>query len=212
MRRYLRPGYRACRFRDHELRPRAVATPGVVFRHLNKKMNCCTCAPVAVTAIYAAMDKLAKDTRVCPFVGRSPRQARAPRRAARAAPASHRCCEPQRPSKTCRAPRGVRNSLNSAALSFRVLQHALRHSSNRRLTSSRAAEYQVAAESLLPVDSVLRRRRPSITQNRSNGPVVSAVYRTMAPKADIAAKSAFREKWQQASYLSHQFDIAGRRR
>lgn len=42
-------------------------TPGVVFRHLNKKMNCCSCAPVAVTAIYAAMDKIAADTRVCPF-------------------------------------------------------------------------------------------------------------------------------------------------
>ena len=47
--------------------PGLLPTPGVVFRHLNKKMNCCTCAPVAVTAIYAAMDKLAKDTRVCPF-------------------------------------------------------------------------------------------------------------------------------------------------
>ena len=43
-------------------------TPGVVFRHLNKKMNCCTCAPVAVSAIYAAMDRLAVDTRVCPFI------------------------------------------------------------------------------------------------------------------------------------------------
>lgn len=42
-------------------------TPGVVFRHLNKKMNCCTCAPVAVSAIYNAMDRLAADTRVCPF-------------------------------------------------------------------------------------------------------------------------------------------------
>ncbi len=42
-------------------------TPGVVFRHLNKKMNCCTCAPLAVTAIYAAMDRLAADTRVNAF-------------------------------------------------------------------------------------------------------------------------------------------------
>ena len=47
--------------------PGLLPTPGVVFRHLSKKMNCCTCAPVAVTVIYAAMDKLAKDTRVCPF-------------------------------------------------------------------------------------------------------------------------------------------------
>lgn len=42
-------------------------TPGVVFRHLNKRMNCCTCAPVAVSAIYKAMDRLAADTRVCPY-------------------------------------------------------------------------------------------------------------------------------------------------
>ena len=47
--------------------PGLLPTPGVVFRHLNKKMNCCTCAPIAVAAIYAAMDKLAEDTRVCPF-------------------------------------------------------------------------------------------------------------------------------------------------
>jgi len=47
--------------------PGLLPTPGVVFRHLNKKMNCCTCAPVAVAAIYDAMDKLAEDTRVCPF-------------------------------------------------------------------------------------------------------------------------------------------------
>jgi hypothetical protein len=47
--------------------PGLLPTPGVVFRHLNKKMNCCTCAPVAVAAIYAAMDKLAEDARVCPF-------------------------------------------------------------------------------------------------------------------------------------------------
>ena len=47
--------------------PGLLPTPGVVFRHLNKKMNCCTCAPVTVAAIYAAMDTLAKDTRVCPF-------------------------------------------------------------------------------------------------------------------------------------------------
>lgn len=48
--------------------PGILPTPGVVFRHLNKKMNCCTCAPVTVAAIYGAMDRLAKTTRVCPFV------------------------------------------------------------------------------------------------------------------------------------------------
>jgi hypothetical protein len=43
-------------------------TPGVVFRHLNKKMNCCTCAAVTVAAIYASMDRLERETRVCPFM------------------------------------------------------------------------------------------------------------------------------------------------
>ncbi len=45
-----------------------IPTPGVVFRHLNKRMHCCTCAPVAVGAIYAAMDRLAATTHVCPFI------------------------------------------------------------------------------------------------------------------------------------------------
>jgi len=47
--------------------PAVLPTPGVVFRHLSKKMNCCTCAPVAVSAIYKAMDRLQDDTRVCPY-------------------------------------------------------------------------------------------------------------------------------------------------
>jgi bacterioferritin-associated ferredoxin len=42
-------------------------TPGTVFRHLNKRMQCCTCAPVTVDIIYAAMDKLQHDTRICPY-------------------------------------------------------------------------------------------------------------------------------------------------
>ncbi|MGQ0457848.1 MAG: (2Fe-2S)-binding protein [Hyphomicrobium sp.] len=45
-----------------------IPTPGVVFRHLSKRMNCCKCAPVAVATIYAAMDRLAAGTRVCPFI------------------------------------------------------------------------------------------------------------------------------------------------
>ncbi|HET6390520.1 hypothetical protein [Hyphomicrobium sp.] len=48
--------------------PGILPTPGVVFRHLNKKMNCCTCAPLTVAAIYGAMDRLAKTTQVCPYV------------------------------------------------------------------------------------------------------------------------------------------------
>jgi len=47
--------------------PALLPTPGVVFRHLNKRMNCCTCAPLTVSAIYAAMDRLQADTRICPF-------------------------------------------------------------------------------------------------------------------------------------------------
>jgi hypothetical protein len=47
--------------------PGLLPTPGVVFRHLDKKMNCCRCAPVTVSAIYAAMDRLERTTRVCPF-------------------------------------------------------------------------------------------------------------------------------------------------
>lgn len=34
-------------------RPNApIPTPGVIFRHLKKRMNCCGCAPLAVETIY----------------------------------------------------------------------------------------------------------------------------------------------------------------
>jgi bacterioferritin-associated ferredoxin len=49
-------------------------TPGVVFRHLNKRMNCCTCAPIAVDVIYAAMDKLEHDTRISAYALAEARQ------------------------------------------------------------------------------------------------------------------------------------------
>jgi bacterioferritin-associated ferredoxin len=42
-------------------------TPGVVFRHLKKKMTCCGCAPLAVSVIYASMDRLESDAHVCPY-------------------------------------------------------------------------------------------------------------------------------------------------
>ena len=41
-------------------------TPGVVFRHLAKSMACCSCAPLAVQTIYALVDKLEREGRVCP--------------------------------------------------------------------------------------------------------------------------------------------------
>jgi len=57
-------------FAVHEIMisgPGVLPTPGIVFRYLHKKMNCCGCASIAVSAIYAAMDRLARDTRLCPF-------------------------------------------------------------------------------------------------------------------------------------------------
>lgn len=39
-------------------------TPGIVWRHLSKKMNCCGCAPLAVTTIYEKMEKLKADGRI----------------------------------------------------------------------------------------------------------------------------------------------------
>lgn len=42
-------------------------TPGVVWRHLSKKMNCCGCAPLAVETIYAKLDDLMAKGLVCPY-------------------------------------------------------------------------------------------------------------------------------------------------
>lgn len=41
-------------------------TPGLVYRHLEKRMDCCGCAPLAVATIYALVEKLERDGRVCP--------------------------------------------------------------------------------------------------------------------------------------------------
>lgn len=41
-------------------------TPGVVYRHLQKKMDCCGCAPLAVTTIYAIVERLEREGRACP--------------------------------------------------------------------------------------------------------------------------------------------------
>lgn len=43
-----------------------IPTPGLVFRELGKKMNCCGCAPLAVDTIYRIMDRLEQAGRVCP--------------------------------------------------------------------------------------------------------------------------------------------------
>jgi hypothetical protein len=42
-------------------------TPGVVYRHLHKKMVCCGCAALAVRTIYEKIDQLAEKGVVCPY-------------------------------------------------------------------------------------------------------------------------------------------------
>ena len=42
-------------------------TPGVVYRHLEKKMVCCGCAPLAVSTIYQKIDELAEQGRRLPL-------------------------------------------------------------------------------------------------------------------------------------------------
>jgi hypothetical protein len=42
-------------------------TPGVVYRHLEKRMVCCGCAPLAVSTIYEKIDALAERGVVCPY-------------------------------------------------------------------------------------------------------------------------------------------------
>jgi len=42
-------------------------TPGVVYRHLDKKMVCCGCSPLAVSTIYQKIDELAERGVVCPY-------------------------------------------------------------------------------------------------------------------------------------------------
>ena len=46
-------------------------TPGVVYRHLEKKMVCCGCAPLAVSTIYQKIDELAAKGLVCPYASAS---------------------------------------------------------------------------------------------------------------------------------------------
>jgi len=42
-----------------------IPTPGIIYRHLSKRMNCCGCAPLAVETIYEKMDELEKKGLVC---------------------------------------------------------------------------------------------------------------------------------------------------
>ena len=41
-------------------------TPGVIWRHLGKRMDCCGCAPLAVERIYAKLEDLERRRLLCP--------------------------------------------------------------------------------------------------------------------------------------------------
>jgi hypothetical protein len=44
-----------------------IPTPGLVYRTLNHRFNCCSCAPVAVETIYTAMERLEEQGLICPY-------------------------------------------------------------------------------------------------------------------------------------------------
>ena len=50
-----------------------IPTPGVVYRHLQKRMNCCGCAPLAVETIYNKVDELEKKGLIPSYVCASTR-------------------------------------------------------------------------------------------------------------------------------------------
>ncbi|KWT69212.1 hypothetical protein APY04_1643 [Hyphomicrobium sulfonivorans] len=50
-----------------------IPTPGIVFRHLSKRMNCCGCAPLAVDTIYNKVDELEKKGLISPTLSATTR-------------------------------------------------------------------------------------------------------------------------------------------
>lgn len=44
-----------------------IPTPGLVYRELSKRMNCCSCAPVAVAVIYERLEALEKRGEICRY-------------------------------------------------------------------------------------------------------------------------------------------------
>lgn len=50
-----------------------IPTPGIVYRHLAKRMNCCSCAPLAVETIYNKVEELEKKGLICPTICASTR-------------------------------------------------------------------------------------------------------------------------------------------
>ena len=45
-----------------------IPTPGIVYRHLSKRMNCCGCAPLAVETIYNKVEELEKKGLISPSI------------------------------------------------------------------------------------------------------------------------------------------------
>ncbi len=41
-------------------------TPGVIWRHLSERMNCCGCAPLAIETIYSKLEELEMRGLLCP--------------------------------------------------------------------------------------------------------------------------------------------------
>ena len=44
-----------------------IPTPGVVYRHMQKRMQCCGCAPLAVDVIYGKLEILEQKGLICPY-------------------------------------------------------------------------------------------------------------------------------------------------
>lgn len=51
-----------------------IPTPGVVYRYMQKRMQCCGCAPLAVDVIYAKLEELEARGLVCPYRSFSTRE------------------------------------------------------------------------------------------------------------------------------------------
>lgn len=45
-----------------------IPTPGIIYRHLRKRMNCCGCAPLTVETIYKKVDELEQRGAIPPIV------------------------------------------------------------------------------------------------------------------------------------------------
>ena len=50
-----------------------IPTPGIVYRHLSKRMHCCGCAPLAVETIYNKVAELEKKGLISPSICESTR-------------------------------------------------------------------------------------------------------------------------------------------